>query len=330
MNLTMKCLFKWAALVVAILVLVSFASGLWAASNQLLAPSWRGVEKDLSVCKPETEKYWGLHCANLRETQQFKFSEVRIPLADSITLPGWLVTREPNGMGQTRGVILLVHPGGSDRRDETRYIAFYLGQGLDVLTFDYECHGDAPCPVFGLSYGERESRDVAAAYSYLEKSYDHIYAFGSSVGAAAVLMAFPAMPNLRGAIAENPYYDFERLIKEAPQAQSMPGWFSDILINFSMWRGSFGNASPAAVLSREKRGVPILFIHSKEDEIVSHSQTQELANLYGGPKVMWFPDKGGHAAIWDVNKDEYEQRVSEFVSGATGQNIRNANHIAVK
>jgi uncharacterized protein len=315
MNSTFKRVFKWSAVVVPILLVGFFSFGLWSASNQLLSPSWRGVEKDLAICEPETAKYFGEGCGNLRETHQFVFSEVKIPLRDGVDLPGWLIKTTENGLEPARGAILLVHAGGSDRREETRYIPYYLHQGLDVLTFDLECHGEAPCPVYGLSYGERESKNVLAAYSYLQNTYETIYIFGTSVGAASVLIALPDMPDAAGVIAENPIYNFEQLVKEAPQSQSIPGWFTDLLLNFSMWRGKFnGRSSPVTALPLAQAQVPILFIHCKEDEVVSPQHTQELADLYSGPKTVWVPDKGSHATIWDVNKPEYERRVAEFLN----------------
>jgi uncharacterized protein len=180
--------------VVPVLALGFVGVGLWSASDQLLAPSWRGVEKNLSVCAPETEAHWGAQCGNLRATHHIRFNEVHIPLNSGQALPGWLIKTEDNNLGPARGVILLVHAGGSDRREETRYIPFYLRQGLDVLTFDYACHGEAPCPSYGLTYGQRESQDVLAAYRYASNTYRSVDVFGSSVGAASILMALPDMP----------------------------------------------------------------------------------------------------------------------------------------
>ena len=103
---------------VPVLLLAAFGFGLWSASTQLLAPSFRGVERDLSMCKPETEAHWGPRCGNLRETHQFVFSEIQIPTQQQAALPGWLITSDANGFGPARGAIMLVHAGGSDRREE--------------------------------------------------------------------------------------------------------------------------------------------------------------------------------------------------------------------
>jgi fermentation-respiration switch protein FrsA (DUF1100 family) len=137
---------------------------------------------------------------------------------------------------------------------------------------------------------------------------------GSSVGAASILTALPEMPKLAGVISENPYTNFQRLIREAPESKSAPGFFSDLLINLAMARGKFdGLASPEHSLPLAKT-TSILFIHSKEDKVASYKQTEDLAGLYAGPKVIWISEKGAHAAIWDEDHAEYERRVADFLN----------------
>ncbi len=305
----------WITAIVFVSVLVLFGGGLWFASNQLLFPVWRGVTKDLSICKPETAKYWGEGCGNLRVTHEFKFSEVQIPSANGYDLPGWFIGAAENGMGPAKGAIMLIPSGGSDKREDSRYIHFYLSQKLDVLTLDPGCYGEAPCPVPGLSYGQRESRDVLSAYLYLTgKKYEKVYAMGSSVGAASILIALPEMLKLAGVIADSPMASFQRLITETPMSQGAPGWFIQLMIKLTMLRGRFdGLTSPQNSL-RLAKTTPIYFIHSKEDNIAPYQQTQDLADLYAGPKTVWFADKGGHTAIWDADHADYEKRVADFLN----------------
>jgi hypothetical protein len=85
-----------------------------------------------------------------------------------------------------------------------------------------------------MTYGHRESRDALSAYLYLTGKYANVYAMGSSVGAAAILIALSEMPKLAGVIAENPFSSFQRLIMETPASRSIPTWFTHILINVAM------------------------------------------------------------------------------------------------
>ena len=136
---------------------------------------------------------------------------------------------------------------------------------------------------------------------------------GSSVGAASILIALPEMPRLTAVIAENPMASFQQLIREAPQSQGLPRWATDLLIDTAMARGRFDGLLSAEHSLPLVKSTPIYFIHSKMDEVVSYKQTQALADLYVGPKTVWFPDKGGHAAIWDADPAEYEKRLAAFL-----------------
>jgi pimeloyl-ACP methyl ester carboxylesterase len=294
---------------------VLFAVGIWLAGNQLLYPAWKGATRDFAVCGAELTAAWGDGCGNLRLNGAVRFSEVTVPSPNGYDLPGWLMRAADNGRPPASGAIMLVHGGGSDRREVTRHAPFFLDRGLDVLALDLGCHGEAPCPVAGLSYGDRESQDVVAAYLYLVDRYPRVVAMGSSVGAASLLIALPSMPQLAGVIAENPMAGFARLIRETPASQSIPPWFTGLLIESVKWRGRFtALLSPEHSLALVKR-VPILFIHSRQDEIVPYRQSEELAGRYRGPKTTWWPEHGGHSAIWDRDPAAYEARLTAFLAG---------------
>jgi uncharacterized protein len=123
------------------------------------------------------------------------------------------------------------------------------------------------------------------------------------------------MPQLAGVIAENPMAGFERLIRETPASQSIPAWFTGLLIESVKWRGQFtALLGPEHALALVKN-VPIFFIHSRHDEIVPYRQSQELAARYRGPKTTWWPEHGGHSAIWDRDRDAYETKLAAFLAG---------------
>jgi uncharacterized protein len=165
----------------------------------------------------------------------------------------------------------------------------------------------------GLTNGERESRDILSAYLYLSRSYPNIYAMGTSMGALSLLAAAPAMPGLRALIAENPMISFRRLLTGSPQGRNIPAWLSTLVIRVTTMRGRFDGLIAADNALRLVHGLPIFFIHSKADQIVPYQQTEELANAYQGPKTSWFPAKGNHAEIWNVDQAAYEQRLSDFL-----------------
>jgi fermentation-respiration switch protein FrsA (DUF1100 family) len=188
-----------------------------------------------------------------------------------------------------------------------------------VLTFDLSCSGEAPCPVPGLTYGARESRDVLSAYLYLSARYHGIYTMGTSMGAAAILIAMPQMPNLTAAITENPMASFRKLIIETPVSRSAPKWFLDVMLKVTMFRGKFDDLQSAETSLKLVNHIPILFIQSKKDNIILES-TQKVAAAYHGPKTIWLADKGEHAAIWNAAPALYERQLTIFLDSVKADN----------
>ncbi|MCG6152020.1 alpha/beta hydrolase [Leptospira bandrabouensis] len=303
-----------------ILVIFSvFTFAIWQASNQILFPKWKGITKDFRDCSSEGEKLWGKYCGNIRLTKEFEFKEVSIRSLNGYDLPGWLVPAIANGKGFQKGVILLVHGGGSDRRELTRMIPFYLRQGFDVLSFDLSCHGEAPCPFPGLSFGNRESRDVLSAYLYVSKKYKDILMMGSSVGASSILISLPFLDQVKGIILENPMLSFQRLILDSPESSGLPDQMVQTLIDLVTIRGRFDTLlSPENSLPLA-RNVPLLFIHSKKDSVVPYEQSMLLTKRYSGPSEVWFPEFGPHGLIWETNQAEYEKRVRDFIRRNTNE-----------
>jgi len=301
--------------IVAVVIIAGMVGGTWFSSNLLLHPSFGGLG-NFSVCTPEAEKDFGKGCGNLRESHEFAFSEVNVPSLNGYNMPGWLIKASDNGYSSAKGVIMLVHAGGSDRREDTRHISTYLSLGLDVLTFDQGCAGEARCPVGGLSYGARESQDVVSTYLYLiNQKYGKVYAMGSSVGAAAILVALPEMPNLSGAIIENAFTSFDRLVRDSPDSKNVPTWATNNMIDLTKARGQFdGLLSPEHSLPLAGTTIPLFFIHSKADAVVSYTETEDLTKLYHGPETTWYPDVGQHALISNAQPALYSQKITNFIS----------------
>ena len=82
-----------------------------------------------------------------------------------------------------------------------------------------------------------------------------------------------------------------------------------------MLRGRFDGLMSPERSVRLSKTTPVFFIHSMRDGVAPPQQTQALAEAYAGPKTAWFPDKGDHGAIWDVDHADYDQRLTAFLNG---------------
>ncbi|XDD47499.1 alpha/beta hydrolase [Leptospira sp. WS39.C2] len=238
-----------------------------------------------------------LICGNIRLTKQFRFKEIKIPSLNGYDLPGWLVLAKENkdhDPKKGKGVVILVHGGGVDRRELTRYLPFYLELGYDTISFDLSCHGESPCLVPGLSFGNIETRDVLSVYLYVKKIYKNIFMFGSSVGGSSILIALPFLNDVKGVVVENPMISFDRIILDSPESNKLPNKMITSLIELVKIRGKFDSMwSPKNSLHLVSDS-PIFMIHSKNDKVVSYKHSESLLfenrgsieNLYGAIPYM--------------------------------------------
>ncbi|MCE9598965.1 MAG: alpha/beta hydrolase [Spirochaetia bacterium] len=305
----MKRKLTWTVLILG----AALGGGLWYYSGQLLFPAWRA--KDLSVCDERTVKYWGPNCGNLRMNQEFKFQEVQIPSINGYNMAGWLITTAENGRGQARGAVFYAHGGGSDRREGSRYVKLLLDNHFDVLLFDMGCSVETPCPVPGMTFGHRESRDVTSAYLYLSQKYKTVVPMGTSVGATSILIALPTLRDAAGIIAENPMFSFRRFVLETPASPSIvPQWFKGLVIRLALRRGRFDGLANAETSVRIVKGPPIFFLHSKKDMLIPYQHTEELSALYTGPKKVWITEEGEHASLWNADATAFDKQISDFLT----------------
>jgi hypothetical protein len=79
----------------------------------------------------------------------------------------------------------------SVKRDVEALVDDGIGGRCEAFPIDELAQGEAPCPASGITYGNRESRDVLAAYTFLTGKHDTVYAMGSSVGASSILIGLP-------------------------------------------------------------------------------------------------------------------------------------------
>lgn len=288
-------------------------------AGKLVAPPW--MAPNFKICNAHRLKYWGPECGNLRKTKQVKFNEVRVKLADGLKLTGWHIPCAPNGRcpanpGRTnRRALLHIHGGGTDRRQGTVLVDYFLKAGYDVYLMDFLCHGESHCSNGALTFGAREYRGVISAWRYIkQKGHRDITVYGTSTGASALLMALPDMPEIKAAVLENPFVTFERLVMETPAAPSfLPDWFRAMVVPVARLRGRFrAPHTPLEALAKLKQ-VPMLFVHSKKDGTIPYTHSVALHKAHQGPGELLIFEDGRHSALWTDQRAAFEKKMTAFL-----------------
>lgn len=287
---------------------------------------WWYHRNDVGVRLPECSNYQSkvyIYCHDPKSalTLDFKeFSTEPEPLPEHATpvqTRGWYV---PAASGvDTKGSVILVHGGGVDRRAMTKHVSYLNAAGYHTLLIDCLNHGLSSSDGRGLSYGLWESQSIAAAAKWVRKNITGalslpIIAMGTSQGAFAALKAMSESELINGVVAENPYISAKRLLLEFPAIEWEPRFVKEIALRLvALWLGhSLDELDVHAFVGRIGMR-PVFLIHGLDDEIVNARQSEEIYQLLAGPKEIWLVRGGRHESLWNIQRQDYERRVLEFL-----------------
>ncbi|MEO5823483.1 MAG: alpha/beta fold hydrolase [Vicinamibacteraceae bacterium] len=239
---------------------------------------------------------------------------VRIAAADGIALEGWLFTRGP----AARGTVLVAHGSGGSREHATAYAAFLLDAGFDVLTPDARGHGRSG----GLaSYGVREADDVLRWAAWIRRrSPDRcVYAIGSSMGGAHVLLAEAARPTFCAIVSDAAFATFldaglDRVSRQlglgdAGRWLGRPAAYAGLGYVRVRYGVNLLDADPATAIGHIT--APLLLIHGADDQQTPVYHARAMARAQPAA-ILWVVPGAGHTASWRAEPREYPRRIVAF------------------
>lgn len=219
------------------------------------------------------------------------FEDVTLVAPDGPRLSCWYI---PGGV--TDKVVYFLHGNGGNLGHRLEKIRFFHDMGYPVFILDYRGYGKST----GFPGEKGLYADARAGYAYLTKARrfkpDRIVLYGESLGASvAVELAcrLPAGP----LILEGAFTSVAQMSK-----------------HIYPFLPAFLLASKYDILHKIA-GVdgPILFIHSRNDEIVPFEMGQELYNVYGGKK-LFVATTGGHNDHFMIHENRLRDDVNRFLS----------------
>ena len=254
---------------------------------------------------------------NPDEFKSLSKREALIPSPFGYTIKALLV--EPH---QSNRYIIISHGVTETKVNSVKYMNLFLDRGFNALIYDHRRHGESGGKT--TSFGHYEKFDLKAVVDWLknEMGPDLLLGIhGESMGAATMLLYAGMIDD--GAdfyIADCPFSDFKAqlayLIKK--DFKLFPGLLlpiGDLILRFRD-KYSIRNVSPISVIENIKH--PILFIHSRKDDYILPTMTQELFEHAKGPKMLYLAENGRHAQSFNENPADYERVIDEFLEKYVG------------
>lgn len=237
------------------------------------------------------------------------YEEVKFQTQDGLTLAGWFVPSQGDlaKLGDAPTIILL-HGYPADKGD-ILFVTSFLGRDYNLFLFDFRYFGESEGKYSTI--GVKEVRDLKAAVEYLKsRGINEIGAWGFSMGGAVALMASPNTPEIKAIVSESSYARLDLLAQDIyliPLVNKILGkisvFWGDMILGTNIKEESPLEAA-------KKITIPVLLIHSTDDQVIPFSHAEMLKDALGGNQQaeFWFKKGFLHGEF----SPQYEARVLDF------------------
>lgn len=220
---------------------------------------------------------------------------------DGVRLSAWY-TPPRNGV-----VILLAH-GYGEKRPEWVY-ALVARKGFGVLAWDARAHGSSGGDISTIGYLEVLDVKAALKYVLVQPGVQHVGAWGGSMGAATVIRAAAAFPDIEAVFADS---SFDSLDDELNYLIPYP------LINpLAKFIATTETGIPLSAVDplddiAKISPRPVYIVHSTSDAVAPPEAGEKLFNAAREPKFLWEEKNTLHLQIYLKNPRKYQRRLVDF------------------
>lgn len=218
---------------------------------------------------------------------------------------------------ETTRTVIICHGVTENKINSMKYARLFERLGFNSVVFDHRRHGDSGGKT--TSFGYYEKIDLQSIVLEVRERIGKralLGIHGESMGAATtILYAGTYEDKADFLVVDCPFSDFTEQIlhvlrTETPLRTSMMLRIGNLFLK--MRDGYSTNlVSPREVI--QNITIPVLFIHSLEDEFILPYMTEELFEAKIGGKMLKLFPKGAHAKSFNDNPLQYEQTIQEFL-----------------
>lgn len=245
----------------------------------------------------------------------FAYDTVMLKTSKGIFLDAWYAATD----SISKGTVILFHGITTTKASLLAEANEFRYQGYNILMVDFRAHGNSGGNV--TTMGIREAEDVQLAYDHIKsKGEQHIFLYGSSMGAVTVLNAVSTgyiHPN--GIILEMPFASMQSHLQARARLEGFSG-FVEKPFGFlvTAWIGaergcnSFGHRSAKYAA---KITCPVLLQWGVLDRIVKEKEITGIYDaLASSEKKLEMYAQAGHGSLLQSDPSKWQKTVSLFLS----------------
>lgn len=213
---------------------------------------------------------------------------------------------------------------GCGLKDCVSIAVFFHRMGYNCLIVDHRAHGKSEGDYVG--FGILDRFDMKAWVDFMERRFNgnvRIALYGVSMGATIAIMTAgisSLSPCVKAVVADcaftSPYDVFAHILK---RDYHMPP-FPIMNINDMLCRkkAGYGFRDYSTLDAVKSTGIPMLFIHGRDDNFVPLYMSKQNYEACRSPKDIFIVDNAAHAASYYESKEAYEAKVKIFLEKYVG------------
>ncbi|MBW4657705.1 MAG: alpha/beta fold hydrolase [Drouetiella hepatica Uher 2000/2452] len=242
-----------------------------------------------------------------------EYTTQRISINQTEWLETWFI---PAQNATPRGTVLLFPGnGGSKAKQLLAPAQVFHSLGYDTLLVDFRGVGGSSGDTTTL--GVRESKDVALAVSYAQRSNFNrpFVLYGVSMGSAAILKAIAhEKVNPDAVILELPFARLLDTVRSRLRAIRVPTFpIAEMLVFWGSVQHGFDGFAHNPVAYASQVRCPTLLFHGKLDPWTNLAEIDQIfQNLPSFKQLVIFPNTG-HSLLVTIDKELWQRSIDQFL-----------------
>jgi alpha-beta hydrolase superfamily lysophospholipase len=250
--------------------------------------------------------------AILEGSPDFRVETIVFQTVDGTRIDCWYSKTDSS----SRGTVVLFHGLTVNKLAVLSEANEFRFMGYNVLLVDFRAHGNSGGNTSTIGY--RESEEVKLAYDWLiQKGEQHIFFWGSSMGAVAIPKAI-AQYSLKplGIILEMPFESMQSHLKARARILGFPQQPFAFLV--TMWIGierGFNAYKHQSTSYLKKINCPVLMQWGVLDNYVLRPEAERVYDAISSKEKKWvIYENAGHESMLRTDPLKWRIEVGDFLS----------------